>query len=72
MKIADILNETEFDFLKSHFHSLEFKRDYSDDELIEIEEKIDDLYVGKGFTKDGELTELGQLIEPIVDKISES
>lgn len=41
--------------------------DYSDDELIEIHEKITDHYVTVGFDKNGDPTEKAYLWEKIID-----
>jgi len=72
MKIAKFLTDTEFEFLKLYLPTLEFNRDYTDDELIEIEEKVSDLYVERGFDSSSNLTEFGKMIEPIVDEFSEA
>lgn len=58
---------------KSFINSLGIKANkilYSDDDLIEIEEKVSEKLQMDGFDKNYNITDIGRMCEAILDKLS--
>lgn len=60
-------NDKQLELLKSIGIELSDDIDYSDDQLIEMKEKIYDKYLDVGFDKDGEATSMAKPWEEIID-----
>jgi hypothetical protein len=71
MKIVDFLTNQEITFLKQFLTDFDEHLSIDDEQFLEIEEQIDDLYVQEGFDENYNLNSFGSKIEPIVDKFGD-
>lgn len=64
---SNLYNEEQLQRLKANEIVFDFERDYTDDEILDIEDKIVDCMLSQGFGLDGEPTKDCAFWENILD-----
>jgi hypothetical protein len=64
-----MFTKTQIDFMKNNGINIDFNKKLSDDDYIEIEEKVSHLLQTIGFNEDYEPTQIGITCEEIIDAI---
>ena len=72
MKLVDILNKQEIDFIETELLYHDIDKAIQDDELSDdLAEKLEDYYQLKAFDASYNLTNKGKNAESIIDKLSD-
>lgn len=66
-----LFSNAQIDFMNDNGIDIDFEKELSDDDYIEIEEKIADKLQIHGFDKDYNVTEIGKMCESILDKLND-